>query len=81
MFRNGAPGIDKKAFAERVATEWNSVFKKGFGGSALNKQTAGNVSVYEHSHCLPVMCVAIHTHCLRITKTTETAFVPLRKTN
>ena len=26
--------------------------QRGLGGAALNKQTAGNVSVYEHSHCL-----------------------------
>ena len=49
--------------------------QKGLGGAALNKQTAGNVSVYEHSHCLPDLCVAIHTHCLPVSKTTETALV------
>ena len=42
------------------------VQKGGLGGAALNKQTAGNVSVYEHSHCLPDLCVAIHTHCLPV---------------
>ena len=55
--------------------------QKGLGGTALNKQTAGNVSVYKHSHCLPDLCVAIHTHCLPVSKTTETALVPLRKIN
>ena len=29
--------------------------QKGLGGAALNKQTAGNVSVYSHLHCLPVV--------------------------
>ena len=55
--------------------------QKELGGAALNKQTAGNVSVYKHSHCLPDLCVAIHTHCLPVAKTTETALVPLRKIN
>ena len=36
----------RKAFEERAAAEWNSAFKRGLGAFALNKQTAGNVSVY-----------------------------------
>ena len=55
--------------------------QKGLGGAALNKQTAGNVSVYKHSHCLPDLCVAIHTHCLPDSKINETVLVPLRKNN
>ena len=55
--------------------------QKGLGGVALNKQTAGNVSVYEHSHCLPDLCVDSHTHCLPDSKINETDLVPLRKIN
>nr|DAU77925.1 MAG TPA: hypothetical protein [Caudoviricetes sp.] len=30
---------------------------------------------------MPDLCVAIRTHCLPVSKTTETALMPLRKTN
>lgn len=35
----------------------------------------------QRTHCLPDLCVAIHTHCLPVSKTTETALVPLWKIN
>ena len=40
--------------------------QKRLGDTALNKQTAGNVSVYEHTHCLPdsktIMMVFVTLH-------------------
>ena len=63
----------KRGFAtKREALEWEREF-------LMEKQADVNmtfesfVALYERD--------IIHTHCLRITKTTETAFVPLRKTN
>ena len=78
---NRGTGYRQKSVRRTRSHRMKFCVQKGLGGAALNKQTAGNVSVYEHSHCLPDLCVAIHTHCLPVTKTTETALVPLRKTN
>ena len=68
-FASRDPGPGAKSVQRTRSHRMKFCVQKGFGGAALNKQTAGNVSVYEHSHCL------------RVTKTTETALVPLRETN
>ena len=81
MPRNRAPSTGAKSVRRTRSHRMKFCVQKGLGGTALNKQTAGNVSVYKHSQCLPDLCVAIHTHCLPVSKTTETALVPLRKIN
>ena len=52
MPQNGAPGTDKKAFAERAAAERNSAFNGGLGALP---STSSLWQMDSHKHCLPVV--------------------------